>query len=68
VQGTKLVVRVAETGRSAGAAAAVTIRPFSPEPDAGPPAGSANEPPSGEPRLSQTLEEFEFDRFDPPAA
>ena len=68
VQGTKLVVRVAETGRSAGAAAAVTIRPFSPESDAGPPAGSANEPPGGEPRLSQTLEEFEFDRFDPPAA
>ena len=70
VQGTKLVVRVAETGRSAGAAAAVPIRPFSPEPEpaAGPPAGSTNEPPGGEPRLSQTLEEFEFDRFDPPAA
>lgn len=62
VQGTKLVVRVAEPGRPA----AGPLRPFVAEPE--PAAESPRGTEAGEQRLSKTLEEFEFDRLDPPAA
>lgn len=70
VQGTKLVVRAAgAAGPSPGGAAGPSPGSAAGGPDPAGPSSPAERPAGGPPsRLSRTLEEFDFEKLEPPAA